>query len=135
MIADIARSNLGIHVEARPSWVGKLNIMKKMKQTTASMILLCEENEYLRGKLGKVEPKVLVAGRKRVCRVWREKTDTSICDTCCTVGHTLPECKGQPVCRWCRKEHLSTQHKCPIVDWLAPKGVACIHWRRMCNLC
>jgi len=99
MIADIERSNPGIHVEARPSWVGKLNIMKERKQTKAGMILLREENEYLRGVLGKDEPKLLVAGRKRFCSVWREKTDTSICDRCCTVGHTLPECKGKPVCR------------------------------------
>jgi len=82
IIADIEESNPGIHVEARPSWVGKLNIMKDRRQTTAGIILLCEENEYQKGILGKDEPKVLIAGRKRFCRVWREKRDTSICDRC-----------------------------------------------------
>ena len=99
LIADIERSNPGIHVEARPSWVGKLGIMKERKQTTAGLTLLCEENDCLKGILMKDEPKILVAGKKRFCRVWREKTDTSLCDKCCTVGHTLPECKGKPVCR------------------------------------
>ena len=135
MVADIEKSNPGIQVEARPSWVGKLNIMKERRQTTAGMILLCEENEYLKGILSRDEPKMLIAERKRFGRVWREKTDTSICDRCCTVGHTLPECKGKPVCRWCRKEHLSTEHKCPIVDCPAPKGVSCMHCKRICNLC
>jgi len=109
--------------------------MKGRKQTTAGMILLCKENECLKEMLKTDEPKVLVTGRKRFCRIWREKTDTSLCDQCCTVGHTFPECKGKPVCRSCRKEHLSTEHKCPIVDCPAPKGVACMHCRRMCNLC
>ena len=135
MIADIEESNPGIHIEARPSWVGKLGIMKERKQTTAGLTILCEENSYVKEILMKDEPKMLIAGKKRFCRVWREKTGTSLCDKCCTVGHTLPECKGKPVCRWCRKEHLSTEHKCPIVDCPAPKGVACMHCRRMCNLC
>ena len=60
-IADIEGSNPGIHIEARPSWMGKLNIMKERKQSMAGMILLCEENEYLKGILGRDEPKVLVA--------------------------------------------------------------------------
>jgi len=135
MIADIEGSNPGIHIEVRPSWVVKLNIMKERKQTMAGMILLCEENEYLKGILKKNKPKVLVAGRKRFCRVGREKTDTSIWDRYCTVGHRLPECKSKPVCRWCIKDHLLTEHKCPIVDSPAPKGVACMHCRRMSNMC
>jgi len=69
MIADIEKSNPGIHVEARSSWVGKLNIMKERRQTTAGIILLCEENEYLKGILSRDEPKMLIAGRKRFCRV------------------------------------------------------------------
>jgi len=77
-IGDIERSNPGIHIKARPTWVGKLNIMKETRQTTAGMILLREENEYLEGILKKDELKILVAGRKSFCRIWREKTDTTI---------------------------------------------------------
>jgi len=85
--------------------------------------------------MGKDEPKILVGGRKRFCRVWRERTETVVCDKCCEVGHTMPECKAKPVCRWCRKEHLSTENKCPIVDCPAPKGMACMHCRKVCRLC
>jgi len=135
MVADIDKSNPGIHIEARPSWVGKLNIMKERRQSTAGMTLLCEDNEYLKEMLSKDKPKMLVSGRKMFCRIWRELTETRICDRCCTVGHTLPECKSEPVCKWCGKRHLSTELKCPIMDCPALKGVACMHCRRMCNLC
>jgi len=47
----------------------------------------------------------------------------------------MPECKAKPVCRWCRKEHLSTEHKCPIMDCPALQGVACMHCRKVCRLC
>jgi len=91
MAADIERSNSGIYIAARPSWVGKLHVMKEQKQTTTGLTLLVEVTKELAGLMGGTEPKILVGGRKRFCRVWREKTDTTICDRCLQVGHTLPE--------------------------------------------
>ena len=135
LAADIEKSNPGIYVAARPSWIGKLGIMREREQRAAGLVLLCEETPELKEILGKNEPKMLIGGANRLCRTWRERSDTVICDRCLSVGHTLPECKANPKCRWCSKAHLSTEHKCPIVDCPAPKGMACTHCRRRCNLC
>ena len=135
MAADIESSNPGVYVSARPSWVGKLGILKERKHNSAGLTILCEETAELKRIMAGNEPRMLVGGRKRFCRVWRESSDTIICDRCLTVGHSLPECKATPECRWCGKGHLSTDHKCPIVDCAAPKGMACMHCRKWCKLC
>jgi len=135
LAADIEKSNPGIYVAARPSWVGKLGIMRERKQKTAGLVVLCEETNELKEILGKKEPKMLIGGANRFCRTWRERSDTVICDRCLSVGHKLPECKANPKCRWCSRAHLSTEHKCLIVDCPAPKGMACTHCRKWCNLC
>jgi len=135
LAADIEKSNPGVYVAARLSWVGKLGIMSKRKQRAAGLVVLCEETPELKNILGRNEPKMLIGGANRFCRTWRERSDTVICDRCLSVGHTLLECKASRKCRWCSKAHLSTEHKCPIVDFPAPKGMACKHCRRRCNLC
>jgi len=135
MAADIESSNQGVYVSARPSWVGKLGILKERKHKSAGLTILCEETAELKRMMAGNEPRMLVGGRKRFCRIWRESSDTIICDRCLTVGHSLPECKATPECRWCGKGHLSTDHKCPIVGCAAPKGVACMHCRKWCKLC
>jgi len=135
MAADIESSNPGVYVSARPSWVGKLGILKERKHMSAGLTILCEETAELKRMMAGNEPRMLVGGRKRFCRIWRESSDTIICDRCLTVRHSLPECKATPECRWCGKGHLSTDHKCPMVGCAAPKGVACMHCRKWCKLC
>jgi len=110
-------------------------MIKERKQTTAGLILLVEETKELVRMMGGTEPKILVGGRKRFCRVWREETDTPICDRCLQVGHTLPECKLAARCRWCGRNHMSGEHKCRSVDCAAPKGTACQHCRKHCYIC
>jgi len=85
--------------------------------------------------MGKKEPKLLLNGRMRFCRTWRERSDTVICDRCLAVGHVIGECKLTLKCRWCGKDHASNEHKCPIIDWAAPKETACQHCRKECRLC
>jgi len=135
MAADIERSNPGVYVCARPSWVGKLHQMKSRKQSTAGLTILVEETNEPKGIMEARDPKILVGGRRRFTRVWRERVDTVVCDNCLTVGHSLPECRLQGKCRWCRKDHKSRDHKCPIIDCPAPKGVACMHCQKKCLLC
>jgi hypothetical protein len=69
LATDIEHCNPGTFVCARPSWVGKLHTMKARKQTTAGLIVLCEMNDFIKGTLARTEPKMLVGGRKRFCRV------------------------------------------------------------------
>ena len=135
LAADIENSNPGVFIRARPSWVGKLHVMKSRKQSTAGLKILCETNQTTREILGRKEPKILIGGRLRFCRVWRDSNSSILCDKCCNVGHSIAECKDEPVCRWCRKHHLSSEHKCLIVDCPAPKGAPCMHCRKVCFLC
>ena len=133
--ADIERSNPGIFICARPAWVGKLQVMKERNNWKAGLIILCEETEGLKIALRRNSPKMVVGGRRRFCRVWRENGATVICDKCLKVGHGGAECRSAAMCKWCRKDHHTSIHKCPIVDCAAPKGRSCMHCIRMCALC
>ena len=85
--ADIERSNPGIFICARPAWVGKLHVMKERNNWKAGLIILCEETDGLKIALGRNSPRLVVGGRNRFCRVWRENGATVICDKCLKVGH------------------------------------------------
>ena len=109
--------------------------MKERKNWKAGLIILCEENDTLKIMLSRQNPKMVVGGRSRFCRIWREKAGTVICDKCLKRGHGGAECRSKAVCKWCRKDHHTSIHKCPIVDCAAPKGMCCMHYTRMCALC
>ena len=135
LAADIERSNPGIFICARPSWVGKLHVMKNRKSWKAGLIVLCEDTDSLKIMLGRGNPGLLVGGRNRSCRVWRENAGTVVCDKCLKAGHGGAECRSKAVCKWCRKDHHTLIHKCPIVDCAAGKGMCCMHCTKMCTLC
>ena len=135
MVNDIKNSNPGIHVWSRPSWVGNFGLIASRKQCTAGLVVIVEESDKLKEIIARREPKMLVGGRLRFCRVWRERLDMVKCNRCLSVRYTLPEFKVTLVCRWCEKSHLSTEHKCPIVDCAAPKGMFCQHCPKDCMLC
>jgi len=99
LAADIERSNPGVYVCARPSWVGKLHVMKERKQWKAGLIILCEETDMLKGTLGRQNPKMFVGGRNRYCRLWRQNAGTVICDKCLSAGHGGAECRSKSKCK------------------------------------
>ena len=134
-MADIERSNPGIFICARPAWVGKLHVMKERYSWKAGLIILCEETDGLKIALSRKSSRLVVGGRNRFCRVWRENWATVICDKCLKVGHGGAECRSPAMCKWCRKDHHTLVHKCPIVDCVAPKGRSCMHCTRIYALC
>ena len=134
LAADIERSNPGIFICARPSWVRKLHFMKERKSWKTSLIILCEETASLKIMLERQNPKITVGGRNRYCRIWRENAGTVICNKCLKTGNGGAECRSKAVCKWCRNDHHTSIHKCPIVDCAAPKGMCCMHCTRMYTL-
>ena len=80
------------------------------------------------------QPRIIVAGRSRVCRLWREDHPSIVCTKCQTVGHRVGECKNSPVCTFCHKDHLSASHECPVLS-CRKRGTPCSHVRRLCLLC
>ena len=67
--ADMERSNPGIFICARPSWVGELHVIKSRRSWKAGLIILCEETDSLKIMLGRGNLRILVEGRNRYCRV------------------------------------------------------------------
>ena len=110
LAADIERSNPGIFICARPSWVGKLHVMQNRKNWKAGLIILCEETDSLKIMVGRGNPRILVGGRNRYCRVWRENAGRIICDKCLKVGHGGAECRSKAVCKWCRNDRHTSIH-------------------------
>ena len=135
MVADIKSGNPGRYVCTRLSWVGTLGLMQERKYKMVGLTILCVETKDLKRMMGASELRLWVGGRKRFCSIWRVRSDTIICNRSWMVGQSLSECKATPEYRWCSKNHLSTNHKCTIVDSGAPKGIACMHCWKIFNLC
>jgi len=134
LAADIEQSNPGVVVAARPSWAGRLHKLKERRANHAGLILVLEMAPEVRTLMGATQPRIVVAGRPRVCRVWREDNPTVVCARCQTVGHHSGECKNKPVCAFCHKEHTTASHTCPVLS-CRKVGTACTHVQRVCLLC
>ena len=103
LAADIEQSNPGIVVAARPSWAGRLHKLKERKSNNAGLILVLELTPEVKHMMAAASPRITVAGRPRVCRLWKEDHPTVVCARCQTVGHRAGECKNAPVCAFCHK--------------------------------
>jgi len=134
LAADIEQSNPGVSIAARPSWAGRLHKLKERKVNNAGLILVLEKSPEVTAMLKAANPRLVVAGRHRVCRVWREDNPTVVCNSCQTVGHRAGECRNKPVCAFCLGMHLTNTHTCPVMT-CRKVGTACEHVRRMCILC
>ena len=87
LAADIEQSNPGVVVAARPSWAGRLHKLKERKANNAGLILVLELMPEVKRMMAAASPRITVAGRPRVCRLWRENHPTVVCARCQTVGH------------------------------------------------
>lgn len=96
---------------------------------------MCKETDSWKIMLGRQNPKMIVGGRNRFCRIWRENAGTVICNKCLKKGHRGAEYRSKAVCKWYRKDHHTSIHKCPIINSVAPKGMCCMHCTRFCALC
>ena len=134
LATDIEHSNPGVVVAARPSWAGRLHKLKERKVGNAGLILVLELTQEVRRIMAGSQPKIVVAGRYRFCRMWREDNPTIVCSRCQTVGHYAGECKASAVCAFCHKNHLTTAHVCPVIS-CAKNGSVCEHMQRICLLC
>ena len=134
LAADIEQSNPGVVVAARPSWAGRLHKLKERKANNSGLILVLELTPEVKLMMAAASPRITVAGRPRVCRLWREDHPTVVCARCQTVGHCAGECKNAPVCAFCHKPHLTTAHIC-LVSSCKKVGWACEHVRHICLLC
>jgi len=134
LAADIEQSNPGTVVAARPSWAGRLHKLKERKVNNAGLILVLEMSPEVRKLMSAANPRITVAGRPRVCRLWREDNPTVVCSHCQTVGHRAGECRNKPVCAFCDKEHITSGHVCPVMS-CRKVGTVCAHVQRICRLC
>jgi len=134
LAADIEQSNPGILIAARPSWAGRLHKLKERRVNNAGLILVLEMTPEVRTMMNAASPRIVVAGRHRVCRAWREDCPTVVCGRCQTVGHRIGECRNSPACAFCHGGHLTSGHVCPVLS-CKKVGTACEHVKRMCILC
>jgi len=134
MAADIEQSNPGVVLAARPSWAGRLHKLAERRGNNAGLILVLEMSSEVRKIMGCNDPRLVVAGRPRRCRMWREDTPTVVCDKCYTVGHRSGECRSKPACAFCHGGHLTAHHKCPVLS-CRKVGTVCPHVNRSCLLC
>jgi len=134
MAANIEQSNPSVLVAARPSWAGRLHKLKERRVNNAGLILVLEMTKEVRSMMAASQPRIVVSGRPRACRMWRDDNPTVVCSKCQTVGHCQGECRNRPVCAFCHGAHLTTGHVCPVLS-CKKVGIACDHVQRMCIQC
>jgi len=134
MANDIELSNMGITLAAKPSWVGKLEKFHKRKQSTAGILLVVEKSPEVKAMMAKETPRMIISGKPRICRVWREENNSVLCTRCMKIGHIGAGCIAKPVCKYCRKEHLSTDHKCNVTGCVNTQA-GCKHYQIWCMQC
>jgi len=134
MANDIELSNMGVTLTAKPSWVGKLEKFHKRKQSTAGILLVVEMSPEVRAMLAKETPRMIVSGKPRICRAWREENNSVLCTRCMKIGHVGAGCKAKPVCMYCRKDHVSTEHRCSVTGCVN-NADGCKHYQVWCMQC
>ena len=131
---DIELSNPGITLASKPSWVGKLTMMKNRRQSTAGLLIVVDLNDEVRKMMGKEFSKITVAGKSRFCRAWKEENPSVVCTRCLKIGHVGAGCVNEPVCKWCRQKRLTLEHSCPVTG-CEERHAGCKHTRKWCVPC
>jgi len=134
MANDIEQSNMGITLAAKPSWVGKLGKFHQRQQSTAGILLVVEMSPEVRKMMAKDTPRIIVSGKPRICRTWREENNSVLCTRCMKIGHVGAGCKAEPVCKYCRKNHVSTEHRCTVTGCPNTER-GCKHYQTWCMQC
>ena len=134
MANDIEQSNTGVTLASKPSWVGKLSVFHKRRQSTAGILLVVEMSNEIRTMMAKDTPRIIISGKARICRPWREEHNSVLCTRCMKIGHVGAGCRDEPVCKYCRKNHVSTEHKCAVTG--CPNTCdGCKHYQVWCMQC
>ena len=134
MANDIEHSNMGVTLAAKPSWVGKLEKFHKRKQSTAGILLVVEMSPEVRAMMASQTPRIIISGKYRICRAWREENNSVLCTRCMKIGHIGAGCNAKPVCKYCRKDHISTEHRCNVTG-CANTHDGCKHYQVWCMQC
>ena len=134
LAADIESSNPGVYIAAKPIWAGRLHKLKERRVNNAGLILVVERTNEINNMLRSNTPKMVVMGRHRMCRLWREDHPAAVCRKCQQIGHSQGECRNEAVCSFCRKNHEMRNHVCPVTT-CRKKGMVCEHVRKICFSC
>jgi len=134
MANDIEHSNMGVTLAAKPSWVGKLEKFHHRKQSTAGKLLVVEMSPEVKAMMAKDTPWMIVSGKPRICRMWREEHNSILCTRCMKIGHVGAGYKAKPVWKYCWKEHISTEHRCNVTG-CANTEAGCKHYEVWCIQC
>ena len=134
LAADIENSNPGVYIAAKPIWAGRLHKLKERRVNNAGLILVVERTNEINNMLRSNNPRMVVMGRHRMCRLWREDHPAAVCRKCQQIGHSQEECRNEAVCSFCRKNHETRNHVCPVTT-CKKKGMVCEHVSRMCFSC
>jgi len=130
---DLEQANPGVVVAGRPNLIGSIYAMKQAGMVHCSVRFLVERNTAIEAAIK--SGKIFLRGSKRPVRVWLEHQPATVCGKCLQIGHNQITCGFAPRCRFCRQNHLSREHHCPVLNCNGSIGEACSHTSRVCMLC
>ena len=113
---ELEAENSGVHIPAEIRWLGGAKVRARFqtdKDGSSSVVVavlgeatfgrLCKAGVRLLGRRYKVDPFEVA---------WRPD---AFCNRCCGWKHIAPHCSAAaPRCALCAKDHLTTDHRCPV---------------------
>ena len=130
-------SSTGIQLKSLPRWLINENRLKEQQETgkRGSAIVITVKGEAEAKKL--CASGLRFGGVVRVVERYWEAGPSSVCMTCCGIGHQrMGGCGDRPQrCVICAGPHKVEDHQCGVVGCKKGKGKLCVHVTPNCANC
>ena len=134
---ELEAENSGMHIQAEIRWLGGAKVRARFQANKdgSSSVVAAVLGEATFGRLCKGGVRLL--GRRYEVDAFEEawRPDAS-CSRCSGGKHIAPHClAAAPGCALCAKDHLTTDHRCPVEGCKVGKGHPCPHGVAKCANC
>ena len=134
---ELEAENNGMHIPAEVRWLGGARVRARFQANKdgSSSVVAVVLGEATFGRLCKGGVRLL--GRRYEVDTFEEAwRPDAFCSRCSGWKHIAPHClAAAPRCALCAKDHLTTDHRCPVEGCKVGKGHPCPHGVAKCANC
>ena len=134
---ELEAVNSGMHIPAEIRWLGGAKVRARFQKEKdgSSSVVAAVLGEATFGRLCKSGARL--SGRRYEVDAFEEAwRPDAFCSRCGEWKHIAPHClTAAPRCALCARDHLTTDHRCPVEGCRVGKGHPCPHGVAKCANC